>query len=177
MIINFKNFLFAFPWRPHGPGHKLITKVWKSIFPLFCWWVLSKMRLWIKLTIVSITQWQSLYIIESNWGLLTSLCWQSIGRNLWPQFVYMSVLLNWKKKKKPKTKHRSAGGHKQHTSPAPVSAHCWYYSLRFTVSVWILCKAKFITYLNAKRFFIALSYAYNFHFWGYRTWHELASIR
>ena len=32
MIIDFKNFLHAFPWRPHDPGHKQITKVWKSIF-------------------------------------------------------------------------------------------------------------------------------------------------
>ena len=28
MIIDFKNFLLAFPWRPHGPGHKQITNVW-----------------------------------------------------------------------------------------------------------------------------------------------------
>ena len=32
MIVDFKNFLFAFPWRPHSPGHKQITKVCESIF-------------------------------------------------------------------------------------------------------------------------------------------------
>ena len=31
MITDFKRFLFTFPWRPYGPGHKQITKVWKSI--------------------------------------------------------------------------------------------------------------------------------------------------
>ena len=34
MIIDFKNILLAFPWRPHGPGHKQITEVWKSIFSI-----------------------------------------------------------------------------------------------------------------------------------------------
>ena len=32
MIIDFKNFLFAFPWRNMVEGTKQITKVWRSIF-------------------------------------------------------------------------------------------------------------------------------------------------
>ena len=40
MIIDFKNFLLAFPWRPHGPGRKQITnsgsqRCGKVYFPLF----------------------------------------------------------------------------------------------------------------------------------------------
>ena len=50
MIIDFLSFLFTFPWQPYGPGHKQITKVWKSIFSTVL--VMSehcpnsKMRLW-----------------------------------------------------------------------------------------------------------------------------------
>ena len=41
MIIDFKTFLLAFPWRPHGPEHKQITKVWKSIFSTVLSWPLT----------------------------------------------------------------------------------------------------------------------------------------
>ena len=31
MIVDFKNFLFAFPWWPHGAEHKQITKSYKGV--------------------------------------------------------------------------------------------------------------------------------------------------
>ena len=48
MIIDFKDFLFAFPWWPHGPdqGTSKSQRCGKVYFPLFWWWVLSKTRLW-----------------------------------------------------------------------------------------------------------------------------------
>ena len=28
MIVNFKNLLFTFPWKPYCPGHKQVWNVW-----------------------------------------------------------------------------------------------------------------------------------------------------
>ena len=48
-------FLFTLTWRPCGPGHKQITKVWKSIFSTFL--VMSAVQM--RLGLVSITWCQS----------------------------------------------------------------------------------------------------------------------
>ena len=64
MIIDFLSFLFTFPWRPYGPGHKQANHKGVEKYIFHCFgddWVLSKMRFWkINQIFVSITWCQSL---------------------------------------------------------------------------------------------------------------------
>ena len=72
--LDFKNFLLAFPWRPHGPGHKQMPNhkgVEKYIFHCFGDECFPKLD-FEKSTIVTITWCQSVYILVYR-DLLASL--------------------------------------------------------------------------------------------------------
>ena len=95
MIIDFKNFLLAFPWRPHDPGHKANHKgVEKYIFHCFgdeCFpkWDFEK------LTTVSITRCQSLYLYTCRDLLASLLKFGLTYRSGWPLILTLTLLRGW----------------------------------------------------------------------------------
>ena len=84
MIINFKNFIFAFPWWPHGPEHKQITVkgVETCIFHWHCFGdeCCSKNDLTLSLNnnhyvgIVSNTRCQFSFLLILTYLIIISIC-------------------------------------------------------------------------------------------------------